>query len=171
MLAPDGNRSSLSDVCISAFQAVCGTLIYMQLLSIEGDYGLRAIIYLSTQPREKITFVSEIAKDQLIPVNFLFKILRKLVRKGMVKSYRGPHGGYALAKEPSEITFLEVIEAIDGPLVLNRCLGSVPNCTLEPNCKMMGAWKRIQLHMKTELGQVTIADLVSPVAPKQTAAS
>lgn len=144
----------------------------MQLLSIEGDYGLRAIIYLSGQPRDKITFVSEIAKDQLIPINFLFKILRKLVRKGLVKSFRGPHGGYRLAKDPSTITFLEVIEAIDGPLILNRCLGSVANCTLEPSCKMFGAWQRIQMHMKNELIQVTIADLVAPSAvPQRTAAS
>lgn len=138
----------------------------MQLLSIEGDYGLRAVIYLSGQPKDKITFVSEIAKDQLIPTNFLFKILRKLVRKGLVKSFRGPHGGYRLAKASSEITFLEVIEAIDGPLVLNRCLGMVTTCMLEPNCKMYGAWHRIQTHMKDELGNITIADLTSPDSQK-----
>ena len=145
----------------------------MQLLSLEGDYGLRAIIYLSCQPPDKITFVSEIARDQLIPVNFLFKILRKLVKRGIVKSYRGPHGGYALAKDASGITFLEVIEAIDGPLVVNRCLSEVTRCMLERSCKMLSAWQRIQLHVKQELNTLTIADLLKPVAitTEKTAAS
>lgn len=134
----------------------------MQLLSIEGDYGLRAVIYLSSRAKGKITYVHEIAENQLIPVNFLFKILRKMVKKGLVKSYRGPRGGYALAKDPAEITFLEVIEAIDGPLLLNRCLGDMSRCMLERSCKMLNAWQRIQVHMKNELNAVTIADLLKP---------
>lgn len=131
-------------------------------MSVEGDYGLRAIIYLACQQDGKITFVNEIARDQLIPVNFLFKILRKMVKAGIVKSYRGPHGGYILAKDPSEITFLEVIEAIDGPLLVNRCLSIETQCMLERSCKMLNAWQRIQVHMKSELSSLTIADLLKP---------
>lgn len=134
----------------------------MQFMSVEGDYGLRAIIYLACQQDGKITFVNEIARDQLIPVNFLFKILRKMVKAGIVKSYRGPHGGYILAKDPSEITFLEVIEAIDGPLLVNRCLSIETQCMLERSCKMLNAWQRIQVHMKSELSSLTIADLLKP---------
>lgn len=146
----------------------------MQLLSIEEDYALRAIIFLSCQPKEKISFVSDIAQNQQIPVNFLFKILRKLVKKGIVRSYRGPHGGYVLAKDPAQITFLEVIETIDGPLVINRCLNTtaLSRCVLEDSCKMMSAWERIQLNIKEELGALTIADLLKPSRqePKQPAA-
>lgn len=136
----------------------------MQLLSIEEDYALRAIIFLSCQPKGKINFVSEIAQNQQIPVNFLFKILRKLVKKGMVKSYRGPHGGYVLARDPSQITFLEVIETIDGPLVVNRCLdtAALSRCVMEDSCKMMSAWERIQVNIKHELSALTIADLLKP---------
>lgn len=134
----------------------------MQLLSIEGDYGLRAVIYLACQPKGRISFVSEIAQDQLIPVTFLFKIMRKLVKNGLVKSYRGPHGGYMLAKGASEITFLEVIECIDGPLVVNRCLSELTRCMLERSCKMLNAWQRIQLHLTNELKTLTIADLLKP---------
>jgi Rrf2 family protein len=134
----------------------------MQLLSIEGDYGLRAIIYLACQPKDKISFVHDIAQDQLIPVHFLFKIMRKMVKHGLVKSYRGPHGGYTLAKDAAEITFLEVIECIDGPLVVNRCLSELTRCMLEQSCKMLNAWQRIQIHMKTELSTLTIADLLKP---------
>jgi Rrf2 family protein len=132
----------------------------VQLLSIEGDYALRAVIYLSHQPQEKISYVSEIARDQLIPVNFLFKILRKLVKKGLVKSYRGPHGGYVLARNPSEVSFLEVIEAIDGPVLVNRCLSEETRCLLERSCKMLGAWQRIQEHVIGELRSLSIADLM-----------
>jgi Rrf2 family protein len=134
----------------------------MQLLSIEGDYGLRAVIFLSCQKRNKISAVSEIAHDQMIPIQFLFKILRKLVKKGILKSFRGPNGGYALAKKPAEITFLEVIEAIDGPLTVNRCLNEMTRCMLERSCKMFGAWQRIQTHITGELNNLTIADLLAP---------
>ena len=91
----------------------------------------------------------------------------------MVKSYRGPHGGYALAKDASGITFLEVIEAIDGPVVVNRCLNEVTRCMLEQSCKMLGAWQRIQKHVKQELNTLTIADLLKPTAitTEKTAAS
>lgn len=133
----------------------------MQLLSIEGDYALRAVIYLSCQPKEKISYVSEIARDQLIPVNFLFKILRKLVKQGLVKSYRGPHGGYMLAREPSDITFLEIIEAVEGPVVVNRCTSEAAQCLLEKSCKMLSAWQRIQDHVVAELKTITIHDLVN----------
>jgi len=136
----------------------------MQLLSVEGDYGLRAIIFLACQPSGKITFVSEISHDQIIPTAFLFKILRKLVKKGIVKSYRGPNGGYALAKDPSQITFLEVIEAIDGPMTVNRCLSEMTQCILERSCKMFNAWQRIQEHITSELDTLTIADLLKPSA-------
>jgi Rrf2 family protein len=88
--------------------------------------------------------------------------MRKLVKHGLVKSYRGPHGGYALAKEAAEITFLQVIECIDGPLVVNRCLSELTRCMLEQSCKMLNAWQRIQIHMKTELSTLTIADLLKP---------
>jgi Rrf2 family transcriptional regulator, iron-sulfur cluster assembly transcription factor len=146
----------------------------MQLLSIEEDYALRAIIFLSCQPKDKINFVSDIAQNQQIPVSFLFKILRKLVKKGIVRSYRGPHGGYTLAREPGQITFLEVIETIDGPLVVNRCLNTaaISRCVLEDSCKMMSAWERIQVNIKQELGALTIADLLKPAVqrPKQPAA-
>jgi Rrf2 family protein len=134
----------------------------MQLLSLEGDYALRAIIYLACQPAGKITYVGEIARDQLIPVNFLFKILRKLVKRDLVKSFRGPNGGYILAREPSGITFLEVIEAIDGPVVVNRCLSEATRCLLEPSCKMLTAWQRIQEHITDELNTITISDLLEP---------
>jgi Rrf2 family transcriptional regulator, iron-sulfur cluster assembly transcription factor len=136
----------------------------MQLLSIEEDYALRAIIFLSCQPKGKVNFVSDIADNQRIPVNFLFKILRKLVKKGIVKSFRGPHGGYVLDRDPAQITFLEVIETIDGPLVVNRCLNTaaISRCVLEDSCKMMSAWERIQLNIKEELSALTIADLLKP---------
>jgi Rrf2 family transcriptional regulator, iron-sulfur cluster assembly transcription factor len=143
----------------------------MQLLSLESDYGLRAVIYLSCRPKNEVCFVHDIAKDQLIPTPFLFKILRKLVRKGLVKSYRGPHGGYTLARNPSQINFLEVIEAIDGPLVMNRCLDELTHCQLEPSCKMLNAWQRIQRHVTSELSSLTIADLLQPLSPQKSAAS
>lgn len=135
----------------------------MQLISLESDYALRALIYLSFQPKGKISMVSEISESEMIPNAYLFKILRKLVKKGIVRSYRGPKGGYALARSPEKITFLEVIETLDGPMAVNRCLGEFTDCVLEPSCRMLNAWQRIQKVVAHELSSLTLGDLKSPV--------
>lgn len=145
----------------------------MQFLSIEGDYALRAIVYLAAQSGNKVTFVGEIAEKQMIPINFLFKILRKLVRAGMVRSFRGPRGGYTLARTPGEISVLEVVEAVEGPVMLNRCLNPNAPCMLETDCKMIRAWDRIQQQVKDELTTLTIADIAAPghAGPRPAAAN
>ncbi|HJS75683.1 MAG TPA: Rrf2 family transcriptional regulator, partial [Vicinamibacteria bacterium] len=100
-------------------------------LSRKSDYALRAIIYLARIPAERYGRVSEIAKAKGIPQAFLAQILPLLANRGVVKSQQGAHGGYALARHPSEITFLEVIECVEGPLRLNKCVeGHHDDCTI-----------------------------------------
>ena len=98
------------------------------------DYGLRAMIYLASISPDTVVPFREIARQMLVPEDFLAKILKTLVDEGLVKSTRGPHGGYALARRAEDISFLEVIEAVEGPIALNVCLdedgcGKAAACT------------------------------------------
>ena len=86
------------------------------------DYGLRAAIYLSTQDPDRSCSLAEIAKRQGIPRKFLEKIIQNLIRSGLVKSKRGPDGGYTLTKSPDEILFQDIIESLEGPIAVNDIL-------------------------------------------------
>lgn len=82
-------------------------------ISRKADYALRAMSYMANQPDGKRSSISEIAENEAIPRDFLAKILKELTGKGLLKSYQGVTGGYQLAKRKSEITFLQIIEAMN----------------------------------------------------------
>ena len=130
-------------------------------LSRKSDYALRAVIYLARLSSDRYGRVSEIAKAKDIPQAFLAQILPTLANRGVVKSQQGAHGGYALAKSPSEITFLAVIEAVEGPLKLNRCVdGEHDDCSILDECEMQHVWNMAQKQTVDFLGNVTMADML-----------
>ena len=126
------------------------------------DYGLRAVIYLSDQDREKCCSIAEIAKHQGVPRKFLEKIIQDLIRGGLIKSKRGSLGGYMLARPADAISFYDVIEAIEGPITVNACLDSEIGCDQLPRCTMAGVWSEIQRSVTEVLNRTTIATLRQP---------
>lgn len=98
------------------------------ILNRATDYAFRAVLYLSLLPPGRVVEAKVISEDEHIPMRFVLKILRTLSQAGIVQSYRGVKGGYALARPPAEITMLDVIEAMEGPVRLNRCLISPEEC-------------------------------------------
>jgi len=123
------------------------------------DYGLRAMIYLASVAKGAVVPFREIARQMDVPEDFLAKILKTLVDAGLVRSTRGPHGGYALAQVPSEVSFLEVIEAVEGPVALNVCLDGDDACDHSTCCTMMSVWKLGQERMLDVYRQVRLSDL------------
>ena len=122
------------------------------------DYGLRAMIYLASISPEAVVPFREIARQMLVPEDFLAKILKTLVDEGLVRSTRGPHGGYALAKPASDISFLEVIEAVEGPIALNVCLDE-DGCGKAAACTMVGVWREGQERMLEVYRAASLASL------------
>ena len=97
------------------------------IITRECDYGVRIIRgLLSTE----IQTVNDICKKEHVPVQYAYKILKKLERYGLVKSYRGPKGGYQLRKSPNDIKLFDIVAAIDGDLFVNACLRRGFSCPL-----------------------------------------
>lgn len=124
------------------------------------DYALRALIYLSARGSEEAASVSEIASHERIPRKFLEKIIQDLIRKGLVRSRRGPRGGYVLARPAGEVSFKDVIEAVDGPVNLNACLGDRAECVLLGRCGMMQVWREGQRQVMELFQRTTMADVI-----------
>src|SRR2546427_10872107 len=101
------------------------------------DYALRAVIHLANEETsDRACSVAEIAAQERIPRQFLEKIVRELIHKGLVRSRRGPHGGYVLARPADQGTFRDVIEAVEGPIFLTACVREHPPLFLLGACSM-----------------------------------
>ncbi len=113
----------------------------------ETDYAIRSVLYLS-ENRDSIKMVDEIARAKEIPRPFLSKILQKLSRTGIVKSYRGIKGGFGLAKNPKKISLMDVIVAIEGSMAMNICAINRRSCKFSDACTVHPVW--IELKKQTE---------------------
>ncbi len=125
----------------------------------EEDYGIRSVLYLARQPFKKISFITEISEYSKIPRSFLAKILQKLVKAKIVRSYRGVKGGFSLAKQAREITVLDVLEAIEGKLALNICTIDKKKCSASKQCPAHAFWVNAQLKMTDVFKKTNFEDL------------
>jgi Rrf2 family protein len=134
-------------------------------LTNAADYAVQAMIHLACLPEDGAALSAEIARAQGIPPSFMAKILRSLVRAGLLKSTRGSHGGFALARSACEVSLLDVVEAIEGPLSLVDCLESPCGCQLADECPAQPVWLNVQSRMAEILRAATLEQLVS--APRR----
>lgn len=127
------------------------------------DYALRAMIHLSSLPDGAREPLHEIASRNCIPKDFLAKIVKGLADAGLVKALRGAHGGVKMAKSPALISFLDVIEAVEGPVQLNVCLDDEhATCGHAQACTMQAVWREGQERMLDVYRSTKLADLVAP---------
>ena len=127
------------------------------------DYALRAVIHLAdAEESERICSVGEISTRERIPRQFLEKIVQELIHKGLVRSRRGPRGGYVLARPAGKMTFRDVIEAVEGPIALNNCTGDHADCSLIGACGMERIWREGQRRVMDLFEKTTIADVRHP---------
>ena len=135
------------------------------------DYALRAVIHLATEEAsDRACSVAEIAARERIPRGFLEKIVQQLIHKGLVRSRRGPHGGYVLAKPAETMTFRDVIEAVEGPISLNVCVGEAADCFLMGACGMNRVWQEGQKLVMDLFERTTVASVRRPALPGLSAA-
>ncbi len=130
------------------------------MLSRRADYGVRAMLDVAVQSPENRSIVSEIAERQRIPAYFLAKIVPKLARAGLLHTSLGASGGVTLGMPAHEITLLQIIEAIDGPLMLNLCSLDPKGCECSGDCPALDVWCRAQAQLNQTLSQTRLGDLI-----------
>lgn len=125
----------------------------------QADYAVRAMVYLAQLGPERRASTSQIAQEKQIPPSFLAKIVSQLSVAGLLQTSRGARGGVSLARPASEISVLDVVEAIDGPILLNDCVGENSTCVFGADCPMKPMWCDAQKELVTRLGQTTFAQM------------
>ena len=129
----------------------------------QADYAVRAVMYLSQLgPNEKAS-TSQIAEEKDIPLSFLAKIIAQLSVAGLLQTMRGARGGVTLARAPQDISLLEVVEAIDGPIMLNECVNGSFECS-QVDCPMHNIWVEAQQDLVQRLRTTTFGQFVSAAA-------
>lgn len=129
----------------------------------QADYALRAVLYLAQIEPNQRAATGKIAEQQLIPPSFLAKIISQLSVAGLISTSRGARGGVALARPPEEISVLEVVEAIDGPIMLNECTTNASACQFGDDCVLRPLWCETRADLVDKLGKATFANHKTPV--------
>src|ERR1700757_4584300 len=129
-------------------------------LSKKADYGLIAVKHLALHRSEShACSANEIAEEYGISTTLMAKVLQKLARHSLVDAKHGSTGGYQLAKDPDQISALEVITAIDGPVLITSCVTSHGNCDATSKCSVREPLRRVNDSILNVLGTVTIAHM------------
>jgi Rrf2 family transcriptional regulator, iron-sulfur cluster assembly transcription factor len=143
------------------------------MISNSSKYGIRALTYLASQPKSAgMIGIKQISKDLELPSPFLAKILQTLARKKVLSSSKGPHGGFALLKDPKEITLLDVVRAIDSDEVLTNCVMQNRACkcleTEKAPCPVHDDYEKVRTGMIKFFSSKTIYNLVKTTNKSET---
>lgn len=130
------------------------------VLGRKGDYSVRAMLYLARHAGEGRKKTREIASAMEIPGRYAPQILADLVAAGLLTATAGPDGGYELDRPSRVISLLEVVEAAEGPIRLERCVLRGGSCDWSNVCPVHEAWSRAQEGLVTELAATSFSDLV-----------
>jgi Rrf2 family protein len=136
-------------------------------VTAKADYAVRAVIELASGNRDSPRKVDELAQAQGIPVSFLENILTQLRSSGIVRSQRGPEGGYWLARPPEEVSLAQVIRAVEGPLVGVRGLRPEEVAYTGSAESLQQVWLALRANLRKVLEHVTLADVASGKLPKE----
>jgi Rrf2 family protein len=137
----------------------------MLRLSKKADYALMAMKHLALNA-EQSSSAREMAEAYNIPVELLAKVLQRLVRRGLLASHQGTRGGYELARSPHQISVADIIQAIEGPVVVTACSTDDGQCEQFSKCNVRDPLWKVRERILTALGECTVAELaVEPPAP------
>lgn len=125
-----------------------------------GEYGVLGLMHLARRHPGQRAMIDQMSRQEQIPKSFLAKIFQNLAKAGLVRSIRGSGGGFALAKNPAEISVLEIVEAVEGRIVFQRCKQSKPECEHVGGCALCGLFERAQDGVKEALTRTSLRDLI-----------
>lgn len=130
-------------------------------ISRKADYAIRALTYIAAINGEKTCSINEIAESEKIPREYLAKILKELTQKGYLNSYKGVNGGYRLRKPREEITFLDILEATQGPFIISSCNMDEEEggCKGKDKCASYSFWDDLQKKLKTIYSEMNLGKI------------
>jgi Rrf2 family protein len=111
--------------------------------------------------------VKQIAQQEEIPTHFLAKILQQLARKGLLRSSKGPTGGFTLRRKPAEVSLMSIVEALDGLGDYEKCASGMAQCNDEMPCGMHDSWKQLRSRIMDYLRGTSIADIQTALEEKR----
>ncbi|HSL88133.1 MAG TPA: Rrf2 family transcriptional regulator [Ignavibacteriaceae bacterium] len=126
------------------------------IFSKKCEYGLQAVLYMAAKEPGCVCPSDEIADKLQIPKEFVSKILQSLTESGIVDSKKGKSGGFLLAKNPSKIRLIDIVTAIDGLDLFNRCVLGFPNCSPDQPCPVHDKWGELRTKAYKMLTDETI---------------
>ena len=132
----------------------------MKVLSNGCVYGLRALLYLvSEKPPEEYVNIREISEELDISFHFLTKTFQALTQKGILRSYRGPKGGVALARPPEEVFLADIVLALEGEDFFDKCLLGLAGCGQAAPCPVHDFWIGHKAELRAEFERTSLADM------------
>jgi Rrf2 family transcriptional regulator, cysteine metabolism repressor len=129
-------------------------------LSPAAEFAVRGVLVLADRYGQGPVTLDTICAQRDLPKQYLVKIFASLTKANLVTPVRGKKGGYLLSRDPSGITLLEVVEAVEGTIVLNLCQTNPPQCEND-GCPLRPIWTEIQDVIRTRLGSVTLGSCVN----------
>ncbi len=133
------------------------------------DYGIQGILYLARQPLERVSLLRDVAQAQKVPETYLAKIFQELGKAGLVRSHRGAKGGFSLGRPASQITLRQVVEALQGPISLNRCLDIREGCWNSETCPVSEVLRKVQEQLLATLDAANLEEMVARERTKKEA--
>ncbi len=139
------------------------------IYSRSAEYAIRAFVHLASVPAGKYAMVKNIAAEADIPAHFLAKILQQLARKNLLKSSKGPTGGFCLRIPAEQVSMKQLVEAVDGLGDFQRCPAGMAECNDNMPCGMHDSWKELRSRIIEYLEHTSIANLAKSLQQKRKA--
>ncbi|MCY4395257.1 MAG: SUF system Fe-S cluster assembly regulator [Rhodospirillaceae bacterium] len=126
------------------------------------DYAVVVLTQMANEPDKRVT-APQLSEESNVPAPTVAKVLKALAREGVLASQRGVNGGYRLARPAGDISMLEVIRALEGPISLTACVdGAEGDCNVELLCPVRGNWDRVNTAIRSALADVSLEDMAIP---------
>src|SRR5208283_3600654 len=141
----------------------------MLRLSTKGQYGVRAMFEIACGYPDRPVTIREISERQDVSVAYLEQILNRLRKAGLIKSIKGPGGGYLLSRKPEEISIAAILNELEGPVAITSCLNPDEGCVRVDSCVTHLLWKSLGEQIEAFLKTITLENLMSGDIKKELA--
>lgn len=129
-------------------------------ISTKGRYGVRILLDLALHEGNAPRLIRDISESQQISEKYISRLIIALRQAGMVRSIRGAKGGFRLARNPAELTLLDIVEVMEGPLAIVDCVRSPEKCDRNGQCATREIWDNLNSEIREAMRKVTLADII-----------